>query len=92
MFKVLPCDPDKVTQETRHQQSPQTHCVTEGSPCRDVYRLGTLSIVTVYSYDFIYGYCKTPMCFNKKAANRLRIVQNAAARLVTGTWKRDHLT
>ena len=32
------------------------------------------------------------MCFNKKAVNRLQTVQNAAARLITGSKKRDHIT
>ena len=38
-------------------------------------------------------YCNTLFtCFSKKSVNRLQTVQNAAARLLTGTRKRDHIT
>lgn len=47
-------------------------------------------------HDFISSrldYCNSVFtCFNKKALNRLQLVQNSAARLLTGTPRMSHIT
>lgn len=52
-----------------------------------------LEMITHAFVSSCLGYCNSLfMCFNKGSLKHLQIVQNAAARLLKGTRKRDHIT